>query len=98
MALRRVCEHAYQRTRRDLLKRRHELEPVLARHGIGLRLDVLRDDSRRLGAGGGGARHLWPAGSRLPGATADLRGTLVDLRRWLVGGQIPRACAKGSVP
>ena len=33
----RLCEHAYLRTRRDLLRRRYELEPVLARHGIALR-------------------------------------------------------------
>ena len=32
----RLCEHAYQRTRSDLLRRRHELEPALARHGVRL--------------------------------------------------------------
>jgi predicted acylesterase/phospholipase RssA len=41
-----VCEHAYRRTRADLLSRREELEPILARHGIRLRLDVLRDPER----------------------------------------------------
>ena len=29
-----VCEHAYQTTRRDLLTRRAELEPIFARHGL----------------------------------------------------------------
>ena len=43
-----VCEHAYQRTRSDLYHRRHELAPVLARHGIELNLSVLRDHSRSL--------------------------------------------------
>jgi len=43
-----VCEHAYRRTRRNLLARREELEPVLARHGLSLRLDVLEDRSRNL--------------------------------------------------
>jgi len=41
-----VCEHAYQTTREDLLARRAELEPVLARHGIRMRLDVLEDRDR----------------------------------------------------
>lgn len=36
-----VCEHAYQLTRKQLLARRDELEPILARHGIRLRTDFL---------------------------------------------------------
>ena len=44
----RLCEHAYQQTRAALLARREELEPLLARHGIGLRMDVLLDRSRQL--------------------------------------------------
>lgn len=47
-ARRRMCEHAYQKTRKDLLARRHELEPVLAKYGIALNLDVLRDTTRTL--------------------------------------------------
>lgn len=43
----RVCEHAYQRTRVDLLHRRHELTPLFAKHGIRLNLEVLRDESVR---------------------------------------------------
>lgn len=43
---RRICEHAYQTTRRDLLARYEELSPLFARHGIGLRLDVLEDKDR----------------------------------------------------
>jgi predicted acylesterase/phospholipase RssA len=41
-----VCEHAYQTTRADLRARQRELAPVLARHGIRLRLDVLEDRTR----------------------------------------------------
>ena len=41
-----VCEHAYQTIREDLLTRREELEPILARHGIRMRMDVLEDRSR----------------------------------------------------
>jgi predicted acylesterase/phospholipase RssA len=39
----RVCEHAYQTTRHDLLARKYELEPLFARYGITLRTDILED-------------------------------------------------------
>ena len=39
-----VCEHAYQATRRHLHRRADTLEPVLARHGLHLRTDVLNDE------------------------------------------------------
>ncbi|MBL8515269.1 MAG: patatin-like phospholipase family protein, partial [Betaproteobacteria bacterium] len=45
---RKVCEHAYQKTRKDLLNRRHELEPVLAKYGIRMDLAALKDESRTL--------------------------------------------------
>ena len=45
---RRLCEHAYQRTRGDLYRRRHELQPILERHGIRLNLAVLKDHTRSL--------------------------------------------------
>ena len=48
---RRVCELAYETTRRDLLARRATLEPLLARHGITLRVDVLEDETRDVWAG-----------------------------------------------
>lgn len=43
-----VCEHAYRSTRRQLLERAGELGPILARHGIRLREDVLAQE-RELG-------------------------------------------------
>ena len=43
-----VCEHAYQMTRRDLLKRADELEPKLAKYGIKLRRDRLEDEQRTI--------------------------------------------------
>ena len=43
-----VCEHAYRSTRRKLWRNRRRLEPVFARHGITLRLDVLEDPDRDL--------------------------------------------------
>ena len=40
---RRLCEHAYQKTRTELYRRRHELGPILARHGIRIRIEVLKE-------------------------------------------------------
>ena len=45
---RRLCEHAYQKTREELRRRADELEPVLARHGVSIDHDVLADASLRL--------------------------------------------------
>ena len=36
-----VCEHAYESTRTSLYERREELAPILAKHGVTLRTDVL---------------------------------------------------------
>ena len=38
--------HSYQRTRHDLLRQADGLAPLLQRHGITLRLDVLEDRGR----------------------------------------------------
>jgi predicted acylesterase/phospholipase RssA len=43
---RRLVDHAYQRTRQDLRRHAHALAPVLARHGLGLRMQALRDPHR----------------------------------------------------
>jgi predicted acylesterase/phospholipase RssA len=40
---REICEHAYQRTMRDLATRQKELQPFLARYGITIREDVIAD-------------------------------------------------------
>ena len=45
---RRLCEHAYQRTREDLRRRRSELEGVFERHGVGIDAKALADDHRTL--------------------------------------------------
>jgi NTE family protein len=45
---RRLCEHAYQQTRADLLRRASVLKPLLARHGITLDEAVLSDKTRTL--------------------------------------------------
>ncbi len=43
-----LCEHAYRATRTQLWTRRHELTPVLAKHGLRLDLAVLNDRTRCL--------------------------------------------------
>jgi NTE family protein len=44
----RLTEHAYQRTRADLLRAGPRLQRILARHGLRLDRKVLRDPGRRL--------------------------------------------------
>lgn len=46
-----VAEYAYHATRRDLLRRFTELDPVFDRHGLVLRRDVLEDPGRNLWRG-----------------------------------------------
>jgi NTE family protein len=79
---RRLCEHAYQRTREELWKRRHELAPLLARHGIGIRFDVLRDESLTLVKSLKRTRGVWRE-TATTAATRLLAHTLDDLDRWL---------------
>ncbi|MEO8101324.1 MAG: patatin-like phospholipase family protein [Betaproteobacteria bacterium] len=81
----RVCEHAYQRTRADLLKRRYELEPVLSRFGITLNIDVLKDEKRTLDSRVFKKRQP-SRGQRLHDTTVDLTDAIVDLERWVARG------------
>ncbi|MEE4378019.1 MAG: patatin-like phospholipase family protein [Candidatus Competibacteraceae bacterium] len=75
----RVCEHAYQATRKELYDHRHKLKPVLARHGFELRLDVLEDDTRCVSTGlrGGMVRDL-----DLCALFQESHGVLDELERW----------------
>lgn len=45
---RRICESAYQNTRLMLWQRRQQIGPLLERHGLRLKLSVLRDSSLQL--------------------------------------------------
>ncbi len=75
-----LCEHAYQMTRRDLWRRRHMLRPILARHGIRLRTEVLRDPHRSL------LDDKLPSLEPVRGlarVTVTLRHTLDELDAWL---------------
>jgi predicted acylesterase/phospholipase RssA len=74
---RRLSEHAYQKTRAELLRRYDELQPILARHGVSIRLDVLRDPTRRLL--GVSRRRRRPASQALD-AARELAATLSDLQ------------------
>ena len=66
-----VCELAYQSTRKHLRERRAELAPVLKRHGLALRDDVLDDTSRTVWNG----MHFAPRA----GVTRTLEGALEKL-------------------
>ena len=57
-----VCEHSYRSTRKQLLARREEIEPILERHGLRLRVDILEDQERDLWDGVGIGRYKRPAG------------------------------------
>jgi NTE family protein len=85
---RRLCEHAYQRTRRELWERRHEIGPTLAKHGVRIDLDVLTDASRTLVAGAKAPL----AGLPMSGfAAARLQDALDDLDRFLKVAAKPAA-------
>lgn len=79
---RRLCEHAYQKTRHELWVRRHELAPTLARHGIEIDVAVLRDESLTLVKSIRRHREAWIE-SRSSATTRMLGHTLDDLERWL---------------
>ena len=69
----RVCEHAYRATLADLRARREQLAPVLARHGLKLRDEVLDDERHSL------VDRLDPLGRVRPNATASLKRALDDV-------------------
>ncbi len=78
----RVCEHAYQRTRSDLLKRRYELEPLFAKFGISLNIEVLKDEKRTLDSRVFKERRP-SRDQRLNDATVDLTDVITALEGWV---------------
>jgi hypothetical protein len=82
-ARRQLCEHAYRRTRAQLLARRHELAPLLARHGVTIDLPVLRDPHRTLVRAGRHFKRLHEAEADASAARVLLDATLDDLQAWL---------------
>jgi predicted acylesterase/phospholipase RssA len=84
----RICALAYTKTRRNLLARAAELQPVLARHGIGMRLDRLQDMHRHVTDALRDPRRLRadPDRARSVRETArDLTRTLDELELYLIG-------------
>src|SRR5262249_2582008 len=77
-----LCEYAYQKTRRSLLARSGELAPILARHGIALREDVLMDPTRTIKRTVSESDPL-PRRVSLRHAASELDGTLRQLERWV---------------
>ncbi len=93
---RRLCEHAYQQTRRDLVARSAELSPVLAEHGMALNLRVLHDEGLKLVAGMPRPR---PSRKRSLGAAVlRLSHALDDLERSVRIGRTSAAPARGARP
>lgn len=78
----RVCEHAYQATLADLRGRRETLGPILARHGLRLRAEVLDEPKRSLMSGLGGI----PARTEV---TAKLRRALDDVDHLVLNAHLP---------
>jgi hypothetical protein len=68
----RVCEHAYRSTLADLHARRAELAPLLARHGLRLREDVIADTGRSLVDGLQARPHPTDTTARLRRALDDV--------------------------
>jgi NTE family protein len=73
---RRLANHAYQQTRRDLLARAEALTPLLRRHGVALRFDRLTDAARTVDA----CVQAVPCGTVV---TTELNDTLGHLSRWI---------------
>jgi predicted acylesterase/phospholipase RssA len=73
---RRLANHAYQQTRRDLLQAADRLAPLLRRHGVTLRFDRLHDAARTFDT-------CVPAAHFNTALTAGLGATLQQLSDWM---------------
>ncbi|HTA66394.1 MAG TPA: patatin-like phospholipase family protein, partial [Xanthomonadaceae bacterium] len=78
-----VCQHAYRATLNDLGKRRGELAPLLERHGLRLRADVIDDPRRTLIDGMRVRPHATDTTERLRRALDDVEAVLRRRRREL---------------
>lgn len=74
---RNLSEHSYQRTRADLARHARALAPLLARHGLKLRREVLNDRTRTFRAAMASRQlDFGPVSSRLTAALDRLEATL----------------------
>jgi hypothetical protein len=87
---RRLCEHAYQKTRQDLLVRYDELAPKFARHGVTIKRDVAADPQLTLVRPAALEYEAW-IGSQVAAATHRLGSTLDNLERRLRVAGAPRS-------
>jgi len=72
-----LSEHSYQRTRADLARHARALAPLLARHGLRLRREVLKDPARTFRAAMASRRlDFGPVSSRLAAALDRLEAAL----------------------
>jgi NTE family protein len=78
-----VCQHAYAKTRADLLARRQEIAPVLARHGIRLRTRVLSDPDRHFTQAMSVPLQVRERAKLSNRVTNDLSASLDRLERWV---------------
>lgn len=81
-----ICEHAYQTTRQDLLARREVLEPILERHGLRLRLNVLQDAERHYYSSLAQANVLASPSQRQPGPLVQQLSTTLDQLEAITSG------------
>jgi len=82
-----LCEAAYRKTRNSLFARRDALAPLLARHGIRLKAEVLGESDRSIRAALIDTRPLM---ARKPGVrqtARDLSHTLDQLETWLAAAR-----------
>ncbi|CAG0973641.1 hypothetical protein BURK2_01441 [Burkholderiales bacterium] len=80
---RQLCDNAYRRTRADLLRRAEALRPVLARHGVRLREDLLAQTSRHVEQAVAGTRLPPMREASVKNTAHDLAATLDRLQDYL---------------
>jgi predicted acylesterase/phospholipase RssA len=91
---RRLCEHAYQRTREDLRRRHAELSDALGRHGVTIDHEALADEHRTLLTRGHKKNHRQP--DELGQTAAKLDQTLDRLERLLTTRAAPERDQQAS--
>jgi NTE family protein len=78
-----VCQHAYEKTRADLLARRQEIAPILKRHGIRLREQVLQEKGRHFTQAMSVPLHVHERAKQRNKVTNRLSDSLDRLEQWL---------------
>ena len=91
---RRLCEHAYQRTREDLRRRHSELGEALGRHGVTIDDEALADEHRTLMTRGHRKNRRQP--DALGQTAAKLDETLDRLERFLTTRTAPEPDEQAS--